>query len=327
MMRWSRAPLLLALFVAPSLASAERAPAFTTVVLGASGGIDEADLTSVLLGRAGAGEFIALDAGTLHAGIERAVRLGSITPPRPAIEILRRSVRAYLISHPHLDHVAGLTIVSPDDDAKPVLGLASTLDALRTNLFRPPLWANFTDEGPGAIRRYHLTPLAPEKPAAVPNTPFSVEAWLLSHGPMTSTAFLVQSGDAYALYLGDTGPDSVEKQGRLRAIWTRIAPLVKSGALRAIFLECSFPDPRPDNQLFGHLTPRFIREEMNALAALVDGKSPEKALAGLTVVIIHIKPAINEGISARTQIADQLKPLAPRFGRLIVPTGGQRIDF
>lgn len=303
------------------------APAFTAIVLGASGGLDESDLTSILIARTGTQEFIALDAGTLHAGIERAVRLKSITPPRPAIDVLRNSVRAYLISHPHMDHVAGLTIVSPDDSAKPVFGLAPTLDTLRANLFNGALWANFTDEGPGKLDRYHLVRLEPGKPQTIAGTPFSVEAWPLAHGAMTSTAFLVNDGNAFVLYLGDTGPDAIEKQGRLRALWERVAPLIRNGALRAIFLECSWPDPRAENLLFGHLTPKWISQEMDNLASLVDGKVPANALRSVTLIITHIKPAQIGNVSARDIVREQIKSLGPRFKNVIVPTSGQRIEF
>lgn len=40
----------------------------------------------------------------------------------------------------------------------------------------------------------------------------TVKAFSLSHvNPFESTAFLIKNENDYALYLGDTGPDEVEK--------------------------------------------------------------------------------------------------------------------
>jgi 3',5'-cyclic-nucleotide phosphodiesterase len=324
--------LLLALGAATPSARADPPPsAFTAIVLGTSGGIDESDLTAILLSANGTHDFIALDAGTLYSSIGRAVQMGSLgnidgAPPSPGL-VIKSWIQAYLISHPHMDHVAGLTIVSPEDSPKPIFGLGTTLDALRDNLFNGALWANFTDEGPGALKRYHLARLKPGEAAPIAGTSLTVEAWPLSHGSMTSTAFLVRSEDADVLYLGDTGPDDIEKQGRLKALWTRIAPLIKVGRLRAIFLECSFPDPRADNALLGHLTPKWIAREMDALAALVDPKSPADALGSVTLVIMHIKPTLDASATPRRLIETQLRPLEARLKKLIIPNSGQRIEL
>ena len=41
------------------------------------------------------------------------------------------------------------------------------------------------------------------------------------------------------LYFGDVEPDSVSSQPRNRAVWTAAAPLIASGALSTIFIECA----------------------------------------------------------------------------------------
>jgi hypothetical protein len=69
-MRLLTLALFCALLARPAVAGPP--PAFEARVLGTSGGIDESDLTCVLFGRAGTSEFIALDAGTVYAGLVRA---------------------------------------------------------------------------------------------------------------------------------------------------------------------------------------------------------------------------------------------------------------
>lgn len=315
--------LTLALFCALLAfnAPATAAPAFEARVLGASGGIDESDLTCVLLGRAGTGEFIALDAGTVYAGLVRAFR-------RRAGDVLRQNIHGYFLSHAHLDHVSGLAIVSPDDTPKPVHGLPATLDALRDHLFNGRLWPNFTNEGERPIGKYTLVRMSPGTPVDVPAAGLRVTAYPLSHGGEAgSTAFLVTAGDAAALYLGDTGPDAVEGKGRLANLWDAVAPLVRDGALRAIFLEASYPNPRPDALLFGHLTPRWIDQELQALAARVAPESPKTALRGLTLVVTHIKPRTDGKGDVRAEIRKQLAPLAARGVKVIVPKSGERLRF
>ena len=311
-----------------------RAPAFTAVALGTAGGLDEGALTSFLLGPPDGSSYVALDAGTLYAGLRTAIRKGSFAGAAPpagstltlAGHLLRERVRVVFVSHSHLDHVAGLIIASPDDAPKPVFALASTHDALGAAVWQSPLWLNFTSEGPSPLGKLQVVRMAPGVALPVPGTPFTAEAWPLSHGALTSTAFLVASGTDHALYLGDTGPDRVEGHGRLAALWTRIAPLVRTGQLRALFLECSFPDPRPEKLLFGHLTPSWLIEELGVLARTVDGARPDEALRSLTLVVTHIKPTLQRGPEPRAVIETQLAPLRSKL-RLLLPEAGARYSF
>lgn len=300
---------------------------FTVVVLGARGGLVTDDLSAYLVAERGAGDFVCLDAGTLYTGLQRARERGAFADlGAPGVSaLLRDHVRAYLISHPHLDHLAGLILASPDDSAKPIAGLASTLAPLRDHLFNHAIWANFTDAGPDPrLGKYHLLELPPETAVPLPNTRLSVEAWPLSHAGRDSTAFLVhEPGGGALLYLGDTGPDAVERQGRLARLWQRVAPLVRAGQLRAIFIEVSYPDPRPDALLFGHLTPARLGVEVGHLAAAVDPSGPAP-LRGLTIAVTHIKPGDPD---PRPRIHAQLAALDLAGARLLVPSQGDRLEL
>src|SRR5690348_2354263 len=242
-------------------------PAFTVIPLGVRGGLDESNLSAYLVGAAGSREYICLDAGTLYAGIKKAVDNGLFHQPVGAV--LRGNIKGYFISHPHLDHVAGLIINSPDDSAKNIYGLPACLATLQDKYFSWKSWANFGDEGEKPqLKKYHYVPMEPGREIPAANTPLFVQAFPLSHGkPFESAAFLVRKGgnnspttgadpgSHYLLYLGDTGADSVEGAGNLHTLWTAAAPLIKNGTLRAIFIEVSFPNEQPIKSLFGHLTP------------------------------------------------------------------------
>ncbi|KFY73532.1 hypothetical protein V499_06393 [Pseudogymnoascus sp. VKM F-103] len=72
------------------------------------------------------------------------------------------------------------------------------------------------------------------------------------------------------LIFGDVEPDSISLSPRNHQVWTDAAPKIANGTLKAIFIECSYADYRSDDTLFGHLAPRFLIEELIALASHVD---------------------------------------------------------
>jgi cAMP phosphodiesterase len=293
--------------------------AFTVIPLGVKGGLDESNLSSYLVAAGSTKDFIALDAGTLYTGIRVAIAQGSL--PAPVSRVLRENIKAYFISHPHLDHVAGLIINSPDDSNKTIYGLPSCLSVLQDNYFTWKSWANFGDEGEKPLlRKYHYAPMNPGQETAIAGTTLAVTAFPLSHGnPYESTAFLVRSGDAYLLYLGDTGPDSVEHSDKLHRLWQAAGPLIKAGRLKAIFIEVSFPSGQPDTGLFGHLTPHWLMEELRDLAQIAGPQT----LKGFPVVITHIKPSGDQ----KAVIRNELNAANPLNVKLIFPEQGRRLDF
>jgi 3',5'-cyclic-nucleotide phosphodiesterase len=309
---------------------------FVVIPLGVTGGLTEDNLPSYLLAPKGDANFVALDAGTLFAGLQKACKnncFADISFPKDArlrceAEIMKNHIQAYLISHSHMDHVAGLVINSPDDEPKPILGLTSTIDYLRDHLFNWKIWPNFGDEGQGfLIKKYHYVRLVPQEPQPIVNTAMTVTAFTLSHSSEISTAFLINAGANYILYLGDTGPDAVEKSTALRDLWRTIAPLLREQKLKAIIMEASYADGRPDNQLFGHLTPSWMMKELEVLAQLVDSQQPANGLLGLTVLVTHIKPLLDRGPSATDAIRSQLTQ-QNRWGvKFVFPRQGERIEF
>ena len=316
-------------------AAGQSAPAFVAVVLGAGGGPGQDDLSAYLVAPAGSTDYVALDAGTLLAGIRRAWAAGSFgdlrVPAGSALSpegfVLRTRVRAYLVSHAHLDHVAGLVVDSPEDETKEVLGLPGTIDTLRDHLFNWKVWPNFGDEGPAPLKKLRYVRLVPGRERPIAGTALTVEPFELSHAGVLSTAFLLRAGGAALLYLGDTGPDAVEGSDRLERLWTRVAPLVRDGTLRGLFVEASYADPRPERLLFGHLTPSWLMTELRRLAARVDAAAPATALRGLTVVVTHVKPAVDAGPPTPERVAGQLAALNDLNVTLVMARQGARLDL
>lgn len=334
-MKWTRAAVLLAALVVAPAAVSQPLPrpgssGFTLVALGTSGGLEEGHLSAFLLAPSGSTDSVALDAGTLVGGLQRAAARGSLS--KGSGTLLDAHVRAVLLSHAHLDHVLGLVIASPDDAAKPVYGLPRTIDTLRDHLFNGDVWPNFGSEGAAPrLGRYRYVRLVPGEATRLEPTALSVEAYPLCHsGRDLSTAFLIGDSDRYVLYLGDTGPDAAEGCDRLDALWRRAAPLIAQRRLLGLVIEASYPDPRPGGQLFGHLTPSHLLSELGRLAAHVRPERPRGALAGLRVVVTHVKPSLAEGAEPRKVIerqlhdAEQAAALGVKFE---LPQDGDRIDL
>ena len=272
---------------------------FTIIPLGVKGGLDEANLSSYMVAAKGSDNYICLDAGTINAGLQKAVN-NKLFTESSAEEVQKNKIKAYFISHAHSDHLAGLILNSPNDSPKNIYGFSSVIEIIKNNYFTTKSWANFGSEGDKPIlNKYTYNYLTPGKEIEIPNTALSVTPYILSHvNPYESSAFLVRNQNSYLLYLGDTGADEVEKSNQLALLWKAVADKVAANSLKAIFIEVSFDNTMPDKALYGHLTPRLLMQEMKLLNKLSNGQ-----LQKLPIYITHIKPCTTCEISIKKDIA------------------------
>jgi len=293
--------------------------AFEVVPLGVKGGIDEKNLSAYLVAPINTHDYICLDAGTLNAGIEKAIanKVFKVSTS----EVLRKYIKGYCISHAHLDHVSGLIINSPSDSSKTVYATKKCMEMMEKHYFNGETWANFGDEGPGfQLKKYHFQTLTIGEETKLTNTTMTVKAFPLSHvNPFESTAFLIQNGNNAVLYLGDTGPDSVEKSNDLSELLKAISPLVQQKKLKGIFIEVSFPNEQPDSSLFGHLTPNHLMKELHKLEDLT-GKG---TLKNFKIIITHLKPPTQNIV----KIKEQLQKGNDLGVKIIYPEQGKRFEL
>lgn len=327
--------LLIAVFVGLSFSLAGQA--FKTIVLGSGGGIKENNLSAYLLAPANSNEFICLDGGTVYSGIERAVNSGNfydVFVPQESDAsktgyIFRVLIKGYLITHAHLDHVAGLVIASQASTKKNIYTTATTIDYLKANVFNWEIWPNFTDEGAGMnLGIFDFKTLIFEQEQRIEETNMYVKPFRLSHqNPYESTAFLIRYLDDYVLYAGDTGADELEGVNYLEEVWKAIAPIIREDKLKAIFLECSYPNEQPDSKLYGHLNPKWMIKELTHLAEITDAEKIDETLKGLPVIVTGIKPSWEQGGDNKYLIYKQLLVNNDLGVRFIIPEQGQLIAF
>lgn len=292
---------------------------FQVVPLGIKGGIDEKNLSAYMVAPINTNDYICLDAGTINAGIEKAIdnKVFKVS----ISEVLRKYIKGYFISHAHLDHVSGLIINSPADSSKTVYATEKCMEMMENHYFNDQTWANFGDKGPGVpLKKYHFQTLNIGAETPITNTAMTVKAFPLSHvNPFESTAFLIKNGDSYVLYLGDTGPDAVEKSDKLKELWIAVAPLVKSKQLKGIFIEVSFPNEQPDQFLFGHLTPNYLMKELHTLEDL----SGKDSLKGFNIIVTHLKPPTKNIL----KLKEQLQKQNDLGVKIIYPEQGKRFEL
>ncbi|WP_400261478.1 MBL fold metallo-hydrolase [Sphingobacterium sp. SG20118] len=291
---------------------------FEVVPLGVYGGNHEDNLSSYLIGEYQNNAYLALDGGTINAGIRKAIALKTFN--EPASRVLKDYIKGYFISHGHLDHLAGMIINAPADAPKSIYATPGMIDVLKNHYFIDATWANFGNEGTLPIRKYRYIRLYLGEVDSVENTNMTIQAFDLSHvSPMRSSAALVSIAGSSVLYLGDTGADRVEGTKDLEYLWKAIAPIVIAKQLKALMIEVSFPNAQSEKLLFGHLTPALLSEEMEKLAQFT-GK---EALRELNVVITHMKPEAGQVEEIKRELIED-NPLALNY---IFPEQGRRLIF
>lgn len=85
----------------------------------------------------------------------KAIQKNSL-PSNTNIEtFIREQIKAYLISHGHLDHISGFIINSPNDKSgKFIIGLNQTINIIQKSYFNNQAWADFGPKGLKVIKNW-----------------------------------------------------------------------------------------------------------------------------------------------------------------------------
>ncbi|KAK3725507.1 3',5'-cyclic-nucleotide phosphodiesterase pde1 [Vermiconidia calcicola] len=145
-----------------------------------------------------------------------------------------------------------------------------------------------------------------------------------------STAFFIRDTETCreVLIFGDVEPDTISLNPRTHGVWKEAAHKIAHGLLGGIFIECSYDDSQADAFLFGHMNPRHLVAELQALAYLVANAKAtlhhEKGVkkrkrSGANGLDVFARHAIGENDRKRSRSLASRTALAKETRRSSVP--------
>lgn len=189
----------------------------------------------------------------------------------------RENIRDVILTHTHLDHIAGLPIFIDDLFAslkEPVRIHASSemVEILERDIFNWAIYPRFSelsnDDGP--VMEYREF----ERGAEIQARHLTIKSVGVQH-PVSANGYLVSDGSGSIGITGDTAETD--------EFWEVCNT---TSDLKAIFVECAFPDELVSLATVSeHLTPQRLSSE---LSKLTDRKYP--------VYVINIKPMYREKV-------------------------------
>lgn len=231
-----------------------------------------------------------------------------------------QGIGEYYITHPHLDHTASLIINSPmaydshSRSVKQIFGLPFTTNSLRADTFNDRVWPNLTDKSLGRLKITDLKSGEPQRSTVFPE--WEIIPFKVSHGDQVSNPSLSVYSTSYIIrdrksnkaiiIFGDLENDKTKKgpQVFLRKIWQFVVDEIGVKNLQAIFIECSNSSATHDEQLYGHMSPIHVIEEILALK-----KMSGESIDHLNILIIHVK-VISTNRDPRLIVLKELRQLA-----------------
>lgn len=231
------------------------------------------------------------------------------------------NIKDYFVTHPHLDHIAGLVVNSAgftSSHPKNIFGSQFTIESLKAHVFNGVIWPNLNCPSNGGV--VNFIQLNPEV-LSEHNSYFHIQTFQVSHGvvsdghhqqansqPYQSSTFLIKSvkHQKYLLVFGD-----LETSNSNKLIWDAVSQLISLQQLSGIIIECSTENVPVNTPLFGHLTPNHLFNELIYLSNKVKSihSRPGPPLQGLTILVSHVKEQLGKGNDPRRVILTQLQEL------------------
>lgn len=187
----------------------------------------------------------------------------------------RAKIRDVVISHAHLDHIAGLPLFIDDlfstlTEPVRVHASAEVIDILEEHVFNWSIYPRFSEleNDFGPVMKYKE--FQPGVEFAIGK--YSVLPVEVNH-KVQSCGFIISDGNTSIAATGDTAPTDV--------FWQTVNGL---DSLNAVLVECAFPDELAElAQISHHLTPSGLADEIAKLTR-----------TDCAVYVANIKPAYRE---------------------------------
>ena len=195
----------------------------------------------------------------------------------------QRSIRHVLLSHTHIDHLATLplfldNVFQSGEDCPQIHASEDVWSCLTSDVFNERLWPDLSRVATAESSFYAPREIRSESTfeiAGLQITPVSVDHVVPTLG------FLIEDDCSAVVIASDTGPTE--------RIWELASRMPFRNKLRAVFLECSFPDSHEWlARKTAHLCPRQFAAE---IAKLKPGSS-------FLTVAVHLKAAMHDSVAA-----------------------------
>ncbi|MBK9152942.1 MAG: 3',5'-cyclic-nucleotide phosphodiesterase [Chloracidobacterium sp.] len=200
------------------------------------------------------------DSGRQHLTcmvVDGAVAFDAGSLAMAADDHLRSSVRDVVISHAHLDHIAGLPLFIDDlfsELTEPVRihGLASVIQVLEEHIFNWSIYPRFSELTNKHGKVIEYLEFEPGESFSVKH--LSVLPVEVNHR-VPSCGFVINDGASTIAVTGDTAPTDL--------FWQTVNSLP---SLNALIIECAFPNELSELAAISHhLTPSGLSKELTKL--------------------------------------------------------------
>ncbi len=207
-------------------------------------------------------DCVAIDAGSLAMAVS---------------DVQRKQIRDIILTHAHLDHIAGLPLFIDDLFASltepiRIFAGAEVVEILERDVFNWSVYPRFSELSNkfGAVLEYKIFEVGEEFTARHLN----IESISVNH-KVPTVGFIIADGKTSFALSGDTA--------RMDKFWEKINSVNK---LDAILIECAFPNELNDlADISHHLTPEILQTELEKCS---QKKCP--------IYVVNIKPMYREKV-------------------------------
>lgn len=214
-------------------------------------------------------ETVAIDAGSLAMAVN---------------DTERSAIRDVVLTHAHLDHIAGLPLFIDDQfseltEAIRIHATPEVIEILERDIFNWSVYPRFSELTNSHGRVMEYRPFEQGQSFQVGGLVF--DAVEVNH-KVPCSGFVVSDGSVSIAITGDTA--------NMDAFWKAVS----NRSLNALLIECAFPDELSElAEMSHHLTPKGLARELEKFGQ-----------TGCEVLVVNIKPSYREAVLRELEALD-----------------------